>query len=46
MSDIERYWEAIRKKCNPMPPPWNSLSPMKQMMVVQSINLLIQAINE
>jgi hypothetical protein len=44
MSDVEKYWEAIRNLCNPKPPAWHELEPVKQMMIVQSINLLLEAI--
>ncbi len=37
MNDVERYWEAIRKKWPTPTPSYHELDPMEQMMLVQSI---------
>lgn len=45
MSEIEIYWQAIRKK-SPRPlPEFKNLEPMHQHMVIQSVNLLLAVIN-
>lgn len=45
MSEIEIYWNAIRKK-SPRPlPEFKDLQPMHQHMIIQSINLLLSVIN-
>jgi hypothetical protein len=45
MSDVERYWEAIRKKWPTPTPSYRELDPMEQMMLVQSINIVLQILN-
>jgi len=45
MSDVEQYWEAIRKKWPAPTPSYHQLYPMEQMMLVQSINILLQILN-
>ena len=45
MSDVERYWEAIRKKWSHPLPSYQQLDPMEQMMLVQSVNILLQILN-
>jgi hypothetical protein len=44
MSDVEKYYEAIRKKWPRPTKPWAELSVEQQQMLVYSINLLIQAL--
>jgi len=45
MSDVETYWQAIRSKMgDSTPPEWNKLGMHKQMMVINSINLLLQVV--
>ena len=44
MSDIERYWNRIAEKAND-PRKWYDLNPQQQMMVIQSVNLLIAVLN-
>ena len=43
MSDVEKYWDAIRAKWPTPQPEWSKLDPQRQMMIIQSINLLIGA---
>lgn len=45
MSDVEKYWEAIRAKWPSPVPTWQHLGPQDQMMVLQSINILINILN-
>ena len=45
MSDVEQYWEAIRKKWPNPTPSYHQLDPLEQMMLVQSINILLQILN-
>jgi hypothetical protein len=45
MSEVEQYWEAIRKKWWRPLPHYHQLDPMEQMMLVQSINILLQILN-
>lgn len=45
MSDVEKYWEAIRKKWPTPTPSYHQLDPMEQMMLVQSINIVLQILN-
>jgi hypothetical protein len=45
MSEVEQYWEAIRKKWSCPLPSYHQLDPMEQMMLVQSINILLQVLN-
>ena len=44
MSEVEKYWEAIRSKTND-PRSWNDLHMQEQMLVIQSINLLLMVMN-
>lgn len=44
MSDVEKYWDAIRKHTGDTRS-WNELHPNLQVMVIQSINMLLQVIN-
>lgn len=44
MSDVEKYWEAIRSKCSPTVPPWNELDPQAQHAIILSINQLISVL--
>lgn len=46
MTDVEIYYEAIRKKWSHPSKPWHELHPQQQIMVVQSINLLLMVLND
>jgi hypothetical protein len=41
MSDVEKYWDAIRAKWPTPQPSWHELDPQKQIMIIQSLNMLI-----
>ncbi len=41
MSDVEKYWDAIRAKWPTPQPSWHELAPQKQIMIIQSLNMLI-----
>lgn len=43
--DVINYWNAIAKKAGD-PRAWEQLQPQHQMMIVQSINMLLQVLNE
>lgn len=45
MSEIEIYWQAIRKKSPKPLPEFKNLQPMHQHMIIQSVNLLLSVIN-
>jgi hypothetical protein len=45
MSEVEEYWKAIAKKWPHPLPSYHQLDPMEQMMLVQSINILLQILN-
>jgi hypothetical protein len=45
MSEVEQYWNAITKKWPHPVPSYHQLDPMEQMMLVQSINILLQILN-
>ena len=45
MSDIEIYWDAIRKKWPTPQPAFHDLEPIAQSMIIQSVNLLTQVLN-
>jgi len=45
MSDVEKFWEALRAKWGAPTRPFNQLDPMEQMMLIQSINQMIQLLN-
>jgi hypothetical protein len=45
MNEVERYWEAIRKKWPHPVPNYHQLDPLEQHMLVQSINILLQILN-
>lgn len=45
MSEVEQYYEAARKKWPNPTRPWSKLNGQEQMMVVQSINLLLGVLN-
>lgn len=45
MSEVEQLWEALRKKWHHPLPSYHQLDPMEQMMLVQSINILLQILN-
>ena len=44
MSDVEKYYEAIRIKYGSTRK-WNELHPQEQMLVLQSVNMLLQVLN-
>ncbi len=44
-SEVQVYWEAICAKSQ-VDAPWENLSPMDQMQLVQSINLLLNVLNK
>jgi hypothetical protein len=44
MSDVEKYYEAVRKKWPTPTKPWAQLSVEQQQMVVHSINLLLHVL--
>ena len=41
MSDVETFWKALSTKEFPNWRPWNTLSPLEQMQVVQGINMIL-----
>jgi len=43
MSDVERFYEAIRKHF-PNSKPWQELNPMAQMQLVQGINMILMVL--
>lgn len=45
MSDVERYYNAIRAKWPEPLPDWHNLGIQRQQMVIQSINILIHALH-
>lgn len=45
MSDVERFWEAIRRKWPTPQPSFHQLDPMEQMMLVQAINIILQILS-
>lgn len=46
MSDVEKFWEALRPKWTDTPQkPWNELSPQKQHMIMQALQIMIQAMH-
>ena len=45
MSEVEQYWEAIRKKWPHPVPSYHQLHPMDQNMLLDSINILLQILN-
>ena len=40
MSDVERFYEAVRKHF-PNAKPWNKLNQFEQMQLIQGINLIL-----
>jgi len=42
MSEVERFWDAIRAKWPQPQPSWHELHPQKQMMIIQALNTMIQ----
>ena len=44
MSDVEKYWEAVRIKFGSTRK-WSELHPQEQMLVLQSVNMLLQVLN-
>jgi hypothetical protein len=45
MNEVEQYWNAIAKIWPHPVPQYHQLDPMEQMMLVQSINILLQILN-
>jgi hypothetical protein len=49
MNDVARYWQALSKhwkeKQGVVLPPFEQLNAMEQMMLVQSINIVLQVID-
>ena len=45
MSDVERFWEAIRKKWPTPQPSFHQLDPMEQMMLIDCTNIILQILN-
>jgi hypothetical protein len=45
MSDVERFYTAVCAKWPSPQPPWNELHPQRQMIIVQSLQLMIQAMS-
>jgi len=47
MSEVERFWEAVRFKWSGdiVQKPWNELSPEKQQLLMQIINMIIHAMH-
>jgi hypothetical protein len=45
MSDVEKFWEALRSKWGAPTRSFSQLDPMQQMMLIQSINQMIQLLN-
>lgn len=46
MSDVEKYYEAIRKKWPTPTKPWEQLGVNEQLLVMQSINMLLQVLQQ
>ena len=44
MSDVERFYNAIRAKMNPSLPEWHQLDPQRQHLIISGINLILQGI--
>lgn len=44
MSDVELYWQTIANKMGD-PRTWQELSGQEQVMIIQSVNLLLQVLN-
>jgi hypothetical protein len=44
MSDVEKYYESIRKKWQSPTKPWVELSLEQQQMVIHSINMLLHVL--
>jgi hypothetical protein len=44
MSDVELYWSKIAERTGD-PRTWQQLEPQLQVMVIQSINLLLSVLN-
>ena len=42
-SDVEIYWDAINSKCSKQRK-WDELNPQEQMIVMQSINMMLQVL--
>ena len=44
MSDVEKFWEGIRKHTND-PRDWHMLHPQEQMAIVQAWNIILSVMN-
>ncbi len=44
MSDVEVYWRSIAAKAND-PRSWHDLQPQEQMLIIQSINMVLAVLN-
>jgi len=42
MTDVERFWDALRVKWPTPQPSWHELNPHRQMMIMQSLQIMIQ----
>jgi hypothetical protein len=45
MTDVEKFWEAIRNKWPTPQPSFRQLDGMEQMMLVQAVNIVLQVLN-
>jgi hypothetical protein len=45
MSDVEKYWDALRAKWPRPVPAFKDLHPMHQQQVIMSINLLLEVLD-
>lgn len=43
-SEVEQYWQAICNKSG-VNKPWQSLHPQEQMIILQSINMLLSVLH-
>lgn len=46
MSDVEKFWEALRAKWPEPTPAFNEMHPMHQQQVVYGINLILGVLHE
>ncbi len=44
MSEVEKYWDAVRAKWPTPQPAWKDLHPMQQQQVIMSINMLLEVL--
>jgi hypothetical protein len=45
MNDVEEFWNAIIKEWPTPQPSYRQLDPLEQHMLVQSINIILQILN-